>query len=175
MGEKAWKTRREWTCRATPRRVRRRWCWRKNLGMARRCRAEVGRDGSSRSSTSTGTRWIRCRSPTCRTNKRLAGAAPHRAKIRPLVHHATVGKPAHAILAAWTFSDLALTTALCTEHRGRIRKPPGAPWANQQHAKEDQHARPPHLLFPFGVVETLSHQTKRQSSPHLLRPSTRAQ
>src|SRR5262245_39093690 len=76
----------------------------------------------------------------------LAGAAPHRAKIRPLVHHATIGKPTHAVLAARTLPKLALAAALRAEHRRRICKRPRALWANQQYGKEDQPARPPHLF-----------------------------
>jgi len=33
-GEKAWTIQKEWTCRATLRRVRRRWCWRANSDTA---------------------------------------------------------------------------------------------------------------------------------------------
>src|SRR5262249_35333031 len=67
--EKASIVQKEWTCRATLRRVRRRWCWRANSGTARWRRGAIGRDGSSAWWTSTGTRWTRCRSPTCWTSR----------------------------------------------------------------------------------------------------------
>src|SRR6516225_3152183 len=75
-GEKAWTIQKEWTCRATPRRVRRRWCWRANSDTAKSSWAGPGRDGSSPWWTSMATRWIACRLPTCRTNKACHSVGP---------------------------------------------------------------------------------------------------
>src|SRR5262249_1113975 len=139
-GEKAWTIQKEWTCRATPRRVRRRWCWRANSDTAKSSRAGPGRDGSSPWWTSMATRWIACRSPTCRTNKGchslvLAGALSlHGPEVGPPVHHPPVGKPAEAVLAARALANLALAAALSAEYRRRIRKRPRALRADDQHA-----------------------------------------
>ena len=47
----------------------------------------------------------------------LAGTlSMHRPEVGPLVHHPTIGKPAHAVLAARTLADLAFAPALGAEH-----------------------------------------------------------
>src|ERR1700739_2669933 len=79
----------------------------------------------------------------------LAGTLSlHRPEVGPLVHHPTIGKPAHAVLAPRTLADLALAPALGAEHRRRIRKRPRASRADDQHGNEDQPDRSPHLVLP---------------------------
>src|SRR6266511_2267011 len=68
--EKPWKIPKEWTCRATPRRERRRWCSPTSSDTAKPSRAAVGKAGSSPSRTNMGTRSIPYRSPTCWTNEK---------------------------------------------------------------------------------------------------------
>src|SRR5262249_44816134 len=111
-----------------------------------------------------GTRWIPCRSPTCRTNKGLAGAAAHRAKVRPLVHDATIGKPTHAVLAVGAFSNLTLAAALVAKHRCRVRERPRPLSLGHQPGKEDHPARPPHLFSrstssrPYHIKPNANHR-----------------
>src|SRR5262249_24637042 len=67
----------------------------------------------------------------------LGGALSlHRTEVGPLVHHPTVGKPAHAVLAARTLANLALAAALCAEHRRRIRKRPRVGRASDQQGRK---------------------------------------
>src|SRR5262249_29974460 len=147
-----WTIQKEWTCRATPRRVRRRWYWRANSDTAKSSRAGPGRDGSSPWWTSMATRWIACRSPTCRTNKgchspALAGAfSIHPPAVGPPPPPPPSGRRPAAVLPARPLAALALAAALGAEYRRRIRKRPRALRADGQHGNEDQSDRSPHLI-----------------------------
>src|SRR5262249_8233365 len=107
----------------------------------------------------------------------LAGALPlHRPKVGPLVHHPAIGKPADAVLAARALANLALAAALGAEYRRRIRKAPRALRADDQHGKEDQRDRPPHLIIlsPLRLVfDILSHGAEAPDASALRRRDRR--
>src|SRR5262245_37713451 len=107
----------------------------------------------------------------------LAGALPlHRPKVGPLVHHPAIGKPADAVLAARALANLALAAAPGAEYRRRIRKRPRALRADDQHGKEDQRDRPPHLIIlsPLRLVfDILSHGAEAPDASALRRRDRR--